>query len=75
MPLLQVPQVAELLACSIATVYALIDTGKLPAVKIGVGNGGVRVAREDLQSFIESRRTSPPPPVPRAKTLTLRHLR
>jgi len=38
-PLLKVQQVAELLACSIATVYALIDRQKLVAVKIGAGGG------------------------------------
>jgi excisionase family DNA binding protein len=73
MPLLKVPQVAELLACSNATVYALIEQGLLPAVKIGVGNGGVRVRREDLDSFVESRRTGRP--AARVKTLVLKHLR
>ena len=73
MPLLKVPQVAELLACSIATVYALIESGALPAVKIGVGTGGVRVSREDLETFVESRRTAAP--TPRVKKLVLKHLR
>lgn len=73
MPLLKVPEVAQLLACSIATVYALIERGQLPAVKIGVGGGGVRVAREDLQCFIASRRTQAQPP--RVKQISLRHLR
>jgi excisionase family DNA binding protein len=73
MPLLKVPQVAELLACSIATVYALIERGQLPAVKIGVGTGGVRVTREDLQAFIDSRRTGRP--TPKVKQIALRHLR
>lgn len=73
MPLLKVPQVAELLACSIATVYALIERGQLPAVKIGVGNGGVRVRPDDLESFVESRRTGQP--TPKVKKLVLKHLR
>ena len=73
MPLLKVPQVAELLACSIATVYALIESGGLPAVKIGAGGGGVRVKREDLDTFVNSRRTAPP--APRVKQVALRHLR
>ncbi len=73
-PLLKVPQVAELLACSIATVYALIERGQLSAVRIGVGNGGVRVRREDLDSFVESRRTGGEP-IRRVKKLTLKHLR
>ena len=75
MPLLKVPQVAESLSCSIATVYQLIDSGQLVAVKIGANGGGVRVSDEDLQSFIDPRRTRPVErqlPKPRAK---LRHIR
>ena len=70
--LLKIPQVAERLNCSQATAYALVESGQLPAVKIGAGGGGVRVTEEDLASFIQSRRTQPTPaPVDRRK---LKHI-
>ena len=72
--LLKVQQVAEFLACSIATVYALIERGELVAVKIGAGGGGVRVKPDDLNQFIESRRTEPVERV-KQKRIVLRHLR
>jgi excisionase family DNA binding protein len=75
MPLLKVQQVAEMLACSIATVYALIERGELVAVKIGAAGGGVRVKLEDLNHFIDSRRTQPVERVKRTPRVVLKHLR
>ena len=73
--LLKVRQVAERLACSIATVYALIERQELVAVKIGVGGGGVRVKPEDLNEFIEARRTAPAEQAERTPRVILKHLR
>jgi excisionase family DNA binding protein len=75
MPLLKVQQVAEQLACSVATVYALIERRELVAVKIGAGGGGVRVRVEDLSQFIESRLTEPTERVKRTPRVVLKHLR
>jgi excisionase family DNA binding protein len=72
MPLLRITEVARLLACSIATVYALIDRRELPAVRIGAGGGGVRVKLQDLEHFIESRRTVTHPKD--IKQVRLKHL-
>ena len=73
--LLKIKQIAERLACSIATVYDLIKGGKLIAVKIGARGGGIRVSEQDLQAFIESCRIVPSAtPVPQ-KTVKLKHLR
>ncbi len=74
--MLTVKQVAERLNCSIATVYSLIDSGTLACVRIGSRGGGIRVTPEDLQAFIESRRSqSPPPPQPKRPRPVLKHLR
>lgn len=76
MSLLKVADVAKRLNCSIATSYALIESGQLPAVKIGAGGGGVRVKPEDLDSFIDSRKTVPPPTPSRSvRSVSLKHLR
>lgn len=71
-PLLKVQQVAERLSCSIATVYSLIERRILPSVKIGAGGGGVRVSLDDLNAFIESRRTCE---VSRVRHSRFKHLR
>jgi excisionase family DNA binding protein len=51
--LLKPKQIAERLNCSLANVYALIGSGKLPAISVGVGGKGLRVADEDFQTFIQ----------------------
>ena len=49
--LLRVPEVAERLGFSKATVYLLIRSGRLRAVRLGDGSPW-RVVEEDLASFI-----------------------
>jgi excisionase family DNA binding protein len=74
MALRKVPQVAETLSASISTVYQLIDSGQLPAIKIGARGGGVRVDERDLEVFIQTRRIAPSPP-PRTRRRNGRKLR
>jgi excisionase family DNA binding protein len=57
---LLVSQVESRLNLKKTAVYALIEKGLLPAVRVGPNGGGVRVLEEDLEAFIESRRTQPP---------------
>ena len=53
--LLSVRDVARILAVSTATVYALVDRGELPHVRV---LNAIRVAPADLQHFIHSNRRS-----------------
>ena len=53
--LLTIAQVAELLACSPATVYALVDAGQLPVITIGKSKG-YRVDPLDLETFVVERK-------------------
>lgn len=53
--LLTIAQVAEVLACSPATVYALVDGGQLPVVSIGKSKG-YRVDPNDLETFVAERK-------------------
>ena len=46
------PEVAELLSVSRATVYRLINGSKIPAFKIG---DEWRIKAEDVEAFIEDR--------------------
>ncbi len=48
-------EVAELMNCSLSHVYALVQSGVLPSVNIGLRKA-LRVAEEDLEAFIASRR-------------------
>ena len=54
--LYRVREVAELLGVSKKTVYMLIQSGQLPAIRIGARGGGLRVSHADLVEFIERRR-------------------
>jgi len=54
--------VAELLAVTTDKVTDLIRAGHLPAVNVALHEGGKarwRIAEEDLEAFLASRRTSP----------------
>ncbi len=51
--LLTVREVAERLAVSTATVYAPVERGELPHVRV---SNAIRVAPADLAAFIEGRR-------------------
>ena len=53
--LLTIADVARILVCSGANVYALIDAGQLPYVRIGKSKG-YRIDPADLASFIQERK-------------------
>jgi excisionase family DNA binding protein len=52
--LLKVSEVARILNISRSLVYNLIQTGKIPHIRI---NQSVRVRQDDLNTFIEGNRT------------------
>ena len=53
--LLTIADVARVLACSEANVYAIIESGALPYLTIGKSKG-YRVDQQDLAEFIQSRK-------------------
>jgi excisionase family DNA binding protein len=52
--LLMVAQVAKRLTVSKSTVYRMIDSGKLPSVRVGPVYG-VRVRESSVEAFLEER--------------------
>ena len=72
--LLTIPQVQRLLPLARSTIYALIDTGRLPAYRVqaaGGGRGRVLVAKADLEAFVAGTRQAATraPTVPDADAL------
>ena len=59
--MLTVRQAAEQLAVSPASVYRLVETGKLLAHRIGIGRGTIRISEEQLDAFLSSTETETPP--------------
>jgi excisionase family DNA binding protein len=58
--LLTVPEIAAELRATRAYAYKLVRSGRLPSVTIGDGPGRgrmLRVRREDLDAFLDQRRT------------------
>jgi len=55
--LLTVPEVADRLRLSIFTVRELLKEGRLHGFRLGGTKSGWRVREEDLQAFIEARRS------------------
>ena len=70
-----IAEAAQALGCSEANVYSLIDSGKLPYVPVG-RKKGYRIASDDLDLFIGSRKLQKQPaetkPVSRPR---LHHIR
>ncbi|MFO0849909.1 MAG: helix-turn-helix domain-containing protein [Gemmataceae bacterium] len=57
--LITVKRAAEILTVSPSLVYALIATGRLPAVRLGTGRGTIRLEEADVQSYLEATRVKP----------------
>ena len=58
MKLLLVNEVADILRCSVSTVYALLESGKLEGRRCP----GWRVKPEDLERYVEGNSNSKPEP-------------
>lgn len=48
---LSIVEVATVLGCSTKTAYRLVDSGQLPAFRLGDGEADIRVAKVDLLNF------------------------
>jgi excisionase family DNA binding protein len=74
--LLTVKQTAERLNCCPSQVYALLRSGRLAHVQIGLGRqGGKRVDERDLEAFIRAaKRGGGPAAAPRPGALALKRL-
>lgn len=57
--MLTVPEVAERLRVAVSTVYALVESGKLQAFRIGPHDGAIRVSEEQLEAYLNACRSLP----------------
>ena len=51
--LLTVAEVADKLRLSLASVYLLVNSGDLPAIRVGHGRGTLRVNPDEVQAYLE----------------------
>ncbi len=73
---LTVRQVAKRLNVSASCVYQLVETGKLPNHRIGLGRGAIRVSEADLEEYLASCRREKMSETPRwAPRVKLKHLK
>jgi excisionase family DNA binding protein len=72
-----VKQAAARMEVSIATIYALVGSGKLKCHRIGVGRGCIRIAEEHVADYLRGAEpiTTTPIPPPRSRIVKLKHLR
>jgi excisionase family DNA binding protein len=52
--LLTVPEVAERLRLSRGTIYKLVRTGVIPAVRLGDNGSSLRVKSDELEAWLEA---------------------
>ena len=72
-PLYKVEEVARRLNVSAATVYRMVQAGRIEHHRIGCGRGAIRMSEAQVRSYLDgAERGLPATPAPRVK---LRHLR
>lgn len=59
-PLYTAKQAAQILLINVSTVYELMNTGQLPYLILGKGNGSRKVRGSDLERFIETQKPAGP---------------
>lgn len=72
--LLTITDAAQCLGCSEANVYALLNSGELPFVRVGKSKG-YRIDVVDLERFIQSRKTCHEGAPPKIARPRLKHIR
>lgn len=60
--MLKLKDVAKRLNCSLANVYALVESGELSSIPIGANGKGLRVSEEQLKTFLDLRERKPADP-------------
>ena len=56
--LLTVGDVAEWLSISKSSVYQMVETGKLPVIRLGLAKGSIRFEQADILQFLADSRSS-----------------
>lgn len=59
-PLYTAKQAAQILLINVSTVYELMNTGQLPYLILGKGNGTRKIRGSDLERFIEIQKPAEP---------------
>ena len=59
-PLYTAKQAAQILLINVSTVYELMNTGQLPYLILGKGNGTRKIRGSDLDRFIETQKPAEP---------------
>ena len=57
--LLTVKDVASRLNVSQSCIYQLVETGKIPHHRIGVGRGAIRFTEDDIAEYLDRNRSQP----------------
>ncbi len=73
--LFNVKEVAARLNVSCSLVYALIESGKLVAHRVGRGRGALRVSAADFEAYLAVCRSERVQPRPRRTRVKLRHIK
>ena len=73
--LLSVADVAELLNISQSLVYQIVDAGKIPFLRIGIGRGSIRFQPADVKTYLDSCRVEKVAMQPPKMRLRLKHIR
>ncbi|MEZ6033415.1 MAG: helix-turn-helix domain-containing protein [Planctomycetaceae bacterium] len=73
--LLNVADVAEQLSISQSLVYQIVDAGKIPFLRIGIGRGSIRFQSADIKTYLDSCRVEKVAAQPSRMRLRLKHIR
>jgi excisionase family DNA binding protein len=74
--ILTIREVAERMRVSASLVYRIVRSGALPCVRIGLGQGRLRILSEDLDDYLSKHReTGDGAPHDAPPSVRLKHLR
>ena len=73
--LLTVKDVAERLSVSSSLIYQLVESGKLPVLRIGNGRGAIRFSPQDIEAYLEECRVEKQAPATRQRRPRLKHIK
>jgi excisionase family DNA binding protein len=59
-PYYRVKAVADMLDVHPATIYRAVESGALPAVRMGAGRGAVRISRDAISTYLAACQTAAP---------------
>lgn len=72
---LTIKEFAELVGISLSSAYQAVHSGELSTYRLGARKGAIRIARNDVQAYLDHRRVETTRSQPKSPPRALKHLK